>query len=103
MEKFNARTNKKSFLKKIAYFFETEYLTWDYCLFNARKMARFIDKAERITKKNPDKYIPFVTIGHSKGFVDNIAIDFLLGRNKANINIVTLSEIVKKIKLEENG
>lgn len=102
IEKFNTRTNKKSFLKKIAYFFEKEYLTWDYCLFNTRKMTRFIHKAKNIAEKNSDKYIPFVAIGHSKGFVDDMAIDFLLDKNISDIYTVTLSELVKKIKLEEN-
>jgi len=100
IKKFNARTNKKSFLEKVVYFFEKEYITWDYCLFSYGKMKKFINKAKNVVDKNSDKYIPFITIGHAKDYVNSHAIDLLFSENE--IHILTLRDIVRKIKLIEN-
>ena len=39
---FKSRVDNKTLLEKCRFFFEYEYLTWDFCLFNISKTKRFI-------------------------------------------------------------
>ncbi len=97
-EKLKVRTVKKTLFQKIVYFFEKEYLTWDYCLFNTSKMNKFIKMAKRDWQERKH-YRPFVAIGHSKSFVDDSALKLLL--KDTTMSFVTLNTIVHRIKENE--
>jgi hypothetical protein len=97
MQTIKGRTAKKSFLQKILFYFEKESLTWDFCLFNRKKMNYFYNK---IQERKTTIYSPIVLIGHSKGFHSEDGLIFLT--NKRNINFQTMTEAYQKIKGQKN-
>ena len=57
-------SNKQSRLfSKITYFFETEWQTWDYCLFDKSMHKKFFSYAAKTQNRDI-----FVLVGHPKGF-----------------------------------
>jgi len=91
------RTENKSIIKKIKFFFEKEYITWDFCLFNQRKTNLFLKKVKQIQEISEIKYFPIVLIGHSKGFYFKETFEYLL--KKKELSFFALSDAVKKIKI----
>jgi hypothetical protein len=91
------RIEKKTLFQKLTYFIEKEYITWDFCLFNIKKMKGFLAIAKEIDKK--DGYHPFVLIGHSKGFYSNKSLKFIL--NTKEINFITLTDVLREINNNE--
>ena len=96
IETFNNKTNTRSIIKKIIYFFEKEYIIWDYCLFSYRKMNFFLEKALEI--KNNHDFYPFILIGHSKSFYKNKSFEKFLKMARDRTEYYTLAQVVKKIQ-----
>jgi hypothetical protein len=90
---------KKTLFQKIKFFFEYEYLTWDFCLFNISKMEIFIELAQNLQSKN-NNYHPFVLIGHAKGFTSDNTLKYLLNSDVKN-NFITLTHVLKKVNTNE--
>ncbi|UBM62453.1 hypothetical protein LA303_00380 [Candidatus Sulfidibacterium hydrothermale] len=95
LQKIQTRALNKSKIEKIKFFFEKEFVTWDFCLFNQKKMNFFLKKAFQVKKTSKYKYHPFILIGHSKSFYDDKTLKRLL--KKQNVQFLTVTNIIKKI------
>ena len=93
---FEAKTSstKNGILGKIKYFFETEWQTWDYCLFYNAMHRQFLRGVERC--KNRDL---FVLVGHPKSFTTDAGFKYLLKKTYGKYEYKTLVDIwTSKIK-----
>lgn len=72
-DSFRAKTNShKRIRDKIAYLFQKEWITWDFCLFSSSLHIKFLNKIEK-----QDREL-FVLVGHPKGFVSDKPLIYLL-------------------------
>lgn len=87
---FEAKTSstKNGILGKIKYFFETEWQTWDYCLFYNAMHRQFLRGVERC--KNRDL---FVLVGHPKSFTTDAGFKYLLKKTYGKYEYKTLVDI----------
>ncbi len=97
IESLNNRTATQNWLHKIRFFFEKEYLTWDYCLFNYKKMKIFFNAALKMAGLSPYEFHPFILIGHSKGFFYSKSFEKFLSNYSKRINFLTLSDAYNKV------
>lgn len=96
---FNAKThkqdNKKSLFSKIAYFFQKEYTTWDFCLFSKSLHKECISKIS----KQSQRFI-FSIVGHPKSFVNGKGVIYLLKQLSKGYSFITISEFLNTQKNE---
>ncbi len=86
-EMFEAKAGGKntSFFQKLGWFFQTEYQTWDFCLFSKGMHRRFLKAATMQMKRDC-----FTLVGHPKSLVSTdgfLALISLLGPNVAYITV----------------
>lgn len=85
---YSAKTaNKGGILGKISYFVETEWQTWDFCLFSTSLHRRFLKQA-----KNQRTREEFVLVGHPKSFVSGDSFEQLLKQIKNDFRSITIAE-----------
>ncbi|MBQ6062282.1 MAG: hypothetical protein IJK87_01465 [Prevotella sp.] len=96
---FNAKTqeqdNKRSLFSKIAYFFQKEYMTWDFCLFSKSLHKEYISKIS----KQPQRFI-FSIVGHPKSFVNGKGLTYLLKQLSKDYSFITITEFLNTQKNE---
>lgn len=84
MDNLEARTSttekKSGKWDKVKYFFQTEWQTWDFCLFSPSQHRRFLKKTSR-----QDREV-LVLVGHPKSLASDRGLKFLLN-NICNTNI----------------
>ena len=89
---FLAKTSNEgkmcSFLKKLFFFFKTEYQTWDFCLFPNWMHSYFIRKVLKQSKRNY-----FVVIGHPKSLVSIKSMECLMKKTCAKFEYPTISNL----------
>lgn len=92
---------EKSFLTKVSYFLDDEFLTWDFCLFSLGKLNSFLKtaKAEKL-KSGYRQFYPVVLIGHSKEFVLTDRLDKFVSKNRDGLNFLSIKDAVKIIENE---
>ena len=95
LKTFKINIGNTTSLRKYFSFIEKEYLTWDYCLFNLYKTKLFINVTKKIQKHSPNRYHPFILIGHSKSFHSDRVLKYLL-RNKS-FRFITLTTLINRI------
>lgn len=89
LEAKTSTTEKKSGkLDKIRYFFQTEWQTWDYCLFSPSLHKRFL---KQIAKQDRDV---FVLVGHPKSFTGGRGMEWLLYGTKGKFEFKTMTDLV---------
>lgn len=90
-ESLEAKTStsekKSNWLDKICYFFQTEWQTWDYCLFSPALHKSFL---KQISKLNRDF---FVLVGHPKSFSSSRGLEYLLKQIQQNYQSCTLKDL----------
>ncbi len=79
--------NKSSKLDKLRYFFQTEWQTWDYCLFSHYQHKSFL-KQISVQDRNV-----FVMVGHPKSFTSAGGLEFLLKQSQNKYEYKTISEV----------
>lgn len=84
LEAKTSSTNKSSRWDKIKYFFQTEWQTWDYCLFSPSQHKGFLKK---IAKQDRDVY---VLVGHPKSWSGSRGFETLLRKTSTNYNSTTI-------------
>ena len=91
-ESLDAKTStfgkKSNMFDKIKYFFQTEWQTWDYCLFSPSLHKTFL---KQITKQNRDL---FVLVGHPKSFTSDRGLVFLLNQLNQNYQNCTVKDLL---------
>jgi hypothetical protein len=92
-DSFGAKTSssdkKSSKLDKVRYFFQTEWQTWDFCLFSPSLHKSFM---KQIAKQNREV---FVLVGHPKSFQGARGMIKLLDWTKNEYEFKTISELIK--------
>lgn len=89
---FEAKTNggaKKSVFKKLNYFFEKEYQTWDFCLFSPSMHKRYLSL---IKHQNRDV---FVLVGHPKSLVSTRGFEYLLENTNKDFEYKRFNDYAK--------
>lgn len=81
-------TGDNSLIGKIRYLFETEYVTWDFCLMGRNMHRRFLR-----TLKNRKMA---VLVGHPKGFTSLATIQSLLQVMPHDVEFITVSDFLAK-------
>lgn len=76
------------FIKKLSFFFKTEYQTWDYCLFPTWMHGYFLRKVLKQSGRDI-----FVTIGHPKSFVSPRSMECMLKKTCSRFDYPTISGI----------
>lgn len=95
---FNSKIeNKKAspILNKFKFFFQREWLTWDYCLFSPRMHRLFINEVSKQKQRNV-----FTLVGHPKGFATDKGLDFLFRSTVQDFCFITLHDFYETIKSE---
>lgn len=89
-ESFESKTSmgRSGLLHKLKYFFETEWQTWDFCLFPARMHKKFITNIRKQT--NRDLY---VLVGHPKSFTGPESLEYLLRNIKFSHKFLTINKL----------
>lgn len=88
---FENKTNAShGFINKIKFFFEEEYITWDFCLFTSGQHKLYLKKIKQLSQRTI-----FVLIGHSKSFVNGNSLKFLINNTGKDFQYITFSEISK--------
>ena len=87
--KTSSSDQKSSKLDKIRYFFQTEWQTWDYCLFSPSLHRIFLKQTH---KQNRDV---FVLVGHPKSFTGKRGLSYLLKRTKDKYVFSTIGDSFK--------
>jgi hypothetical protein len=99
IEKFKNNSVKKSKWETVQFLLKKEALIWDFCLFSKGKMRSFLKAANKLQKQSAYAFHPFVLVGHPKDFYYPDAINYLAKQaDKSNIEFITLSDLVAKIK-----
>lgn len=77
--------------EKVKYFFETEWQTWDYCLFSPSLHKGFLRKIA-----NQDRDV-FVLVGHPKSYQSSRGLEKLLewSKCKNKYSYLTISDYIK--------
>lgn len=83
---FAKTSHKKGLSRKLKFFFEQEWQTWDYCLFSKRLHRHFLRSIEAQERDT------FVLIGHPKSFVLGENFEQLLKRLPDAYSSVTVAE-----------
>ena len=78
---------KSGNLDKIRYFFQTEWQTWDFCLFSPLLHKQFLKK---IAKQNRDI---FVLVGHPKSFSGCRGLKYLLRNTYGRYEYKTVRDV----------
>lgn len=91
---FEAKTSsgnqakRTGMMKKIAWFFQHEAQTWDFCLFSCPMHRRFLHEIERQKERDV-----FVLVGHPKGYMGNdVAFTYLLKQIQGKYHVCTMAE-----------
>lgn len=92
-EAFVSKTGgkKSGIAEKIKYFFQTEWQTWDYCLFSKTMHRKFLMEA----KKQKDRDV-FVLVGHPKSFVSGNGLEFLLQKISGDFQSLNMADFILK-------
>jgi hypothetical protein len=91
-----SKTEQKSKLDKIKYFFEKEAFTWDFCLFGFGLHKTYIQYIDRNLK---DSRSHFVLIGHPKSFTCDKAFKKMINYAKRkNYSFETMQFYSKPVK-----
>lgn len=77
---------------KICYFFQTEWQTWDFCLFSPSLHKEFL---KRIAEQKRDV---FVLVGPPKSFSGGRGLRYLLKKTQKKLDYKTISEVWDKVK-----
>lgn len=72
---------------KVKYFFQTEWQTWDYCLFSPSLHKRFLKQI-----KDQQSRDVFTLVGHPKGFTGQRGFWYLLSRTQEDYKFITIRE-----------
>lgn len=82
--------SNKSLYSKILFFFNKEYLTWDFCLFSDSMHNKYFAECLQLNK-NHGRSI-FTIIGHPKNFINPDSLKSLICRaQKSNMSFLTIS------------
>ncbi len=99
IEKFKNNSAKKSKWETFQFLLKKEALTWDFCLFSKGKMRNFFNAANKLQAQSSCEFHPFILVGHPKDFYYPDALNYLAGQaDKRNVEFLTLSELIAKIK-----
>ncbi len=91
-DSFEAKTGsvdgkKTSKFDKITYFFQNEWLTWDYCLFSSSLHNHFLKEIEEQKERNV-----FTLVGHPKGYMGGNGFKHLLDKTKQIFRFITITD-----------
>lgn len=90
---FEAKTGgDKGKWRKIKFFLEEEWQTWDYCLFSKSMHRQFLKAIEKQSDRNV-----FTLVGHPKSFVSGKGLEYLLGRTRGKYSCITISQFIKSL------
>lgn len=81
---------KSSNMDKIRYFFETEWQTWDYCLFSPSLHKEFL---RQIAKQEREV---FVLVGHPKSYTGGRGLTYLLNETNKKYNYPTITMLLNQ-------
>ena len=98
IDKIRNKISSKSFFDKVGYLFQTEALTWDFCLFSFNKMKSFLRTAKKIQSTGNNDFHPFVLIGHSKEFLYPRQFEKFIKGSIKDVEYLTMSQAIEKIK-----
>jgi hypothetical protein len=98
IDKIKNKISSKSFFGKVKYLFQTEALTWDFCLFSFKKMKSFLKAAKKIQSMANNDFHPFVLIGHSKEFVYPGQFEKFIRHTINDVEYLTMNQAIEKIK-----
>ncbi|WP_211483259.1 hypothetical protein [Fodinibius roseus] len=87
------KLSSKSLFEKIAFLFETEAFTWDFCLFNKSMHKTFFNYIEENLQ---DKRDTFVILGHPKSFTTEHSLRSLIEiaqKSNCSYSFKTLQEV----------
>jgi len=79
---------RSNMLDKIRYFFQTEWQTWDYCLFSSSQHRRFLKQIGKQSRKL------FVLVGHPKSFSNGRGLETLMSLTKGKYEYKTFKTII---------
>ena len=96
-QQLKQKSKNKNIINKMKYYFEKESTTWDYLLFNNKKMNKFLKKVQAINDRSTYKTHPFVMIGHSKEAYYLESLKKFIIRYK-NLNYFSMRELIEHIK-----
>jgi len=86
-----AKTEKRSLWQKIAFFFEKEAFSWDFCLFDMALHKRFF---RMIAQHYSDRKL-FVLVGHPKGFTAERSFEkMIMYAHRKGFSFTTLKDAV---------
>lgn len=90
---FEAKTdgNNAGLAGKLRYFLETEWQTWDFCLFSPTLHHRFLRDALRRDRDT------FVLVGHPKSFTGSRGFEWLLQTAKDEFQFPTFAETLPSL------
>lgn len=88
-ENLNAKMGvaKKGIWKKVRYLFQTEWQTWDFCLFSPSRHNKFLKEIGRYDRD------VFVLIGHPKCYSSGRGLNYLLKRTNGEFVFETITEV----------
>lgn len=90
--KTSTTEKKSSKWDKVKYFFETEWQTWDFCLFSPSLHKDFLKKIVR-----QDRNV-YVLVGHPKSFTGGRGLEYLLKKTHKEYEYKTICEVWSIIK-----
>lgn len=98
-EAFKAKINTQAASKinrlvsKFKFFFETEFQTWDYCLFSKGMHRKFLNGIYKQNHRNV-----YVLVGHPKSFVSSKGFEFILQQTQNKYQFITISSFLDHAK-----
>ena len=93
LEAKTATSDKKSgFFDKISYFFQTEWQTWDFCLFSKSLHKDFLSRIAILDRD------VFVLVGHPKSYTGSRGLEYLLNKTVGIYNYSTITDIINYLK-----
>lgn len=98
-EAFEAKTSTQTaakgnrLIKKFKYFFETEFQTWDFCLFSKSMHRKFLKNIRKQKERDV-----FVLVGHPKSFVSGKGFEYILRQTANDFQFITTSYFLSHAK-----
>lgn len=84
----NGDGKKSSKLDKIRYFFQSEWQTWDYCLFSSSLHNEFL---KEVGKQKNRRY--FTLVGHPKSYMGGKGFQYLLNKTNNKYKFITITDL----------
>ena len=78
---------KSGVLEKVKFFFQTDWQTWDFCLFSPSQHREFLKSIKGLDREL------FVLIGHPKSYNGGRGLEYLLKKTNQKYDYKTISEV----------